>query len=463
MTLFDRWQCWSERLAVLTSEGESLTYSQLAECADSFFPQVAANKELLLLVADNSLQSLIAYIAALRTGRAVMLQPASISAQQLQALVEIYQPEWLYDPRNLGVLDRLSTQSQALYSELAVLLSTSGSTGSPKHVRLSCGNIYSNAAAIAEYLTLGAADRPLAHLPLSYSYGLSVVNSHLLVGATLLLTRDSMMERRFWQFCKEQGATSLAGVPYHYDMMERLRFQRMDLPALRTLTQAGGRMPKDKVLHWATWSRQQGKKFLSMYGQTEATARISYMPAELILEYPEGIGVAIPGGQLSLIDEQGETVTVPDTAGELVYEGPNVMLGYARSRADLKRGAEVSRLHTGDLACVNGKGIYYIVGRLRRFIKLFGLRINLDEVEQSLRMDFGTVACVGRDQSLTVAYVGQEELEGQIKKRLMERYGFHPGVIRVISLEALPLTDSGKIDYRLLADHCDKLSVQECL
>lgn len=451
-TLFDNWHYWSKRPAVQTPDGDALTYAQLLSQAEHFFPASGRERELLLLIADNSLASLVAYVAALRTERPVMLQPASVSDEMLQSLLDRYRPDWLFDPRNMAGPERLSTTAEPIHPELAVLLSTSGSTGSPKLVRLSQRNIHANAQSIAQYLNLSEQERPLTHLPLSYSYGLSVVNSHLLVGATLLLTADSMMERRFWQFCKEQRATSLPGVPYHYEMLERLRFQRMALPDLRTLTQAGGRLAADNVQSWAVWCQEQGKTFIPMYGQTEATARISYLPPEQVLAHPDCIGVPIPAGRLSLRDDRGREIAAPDTPGELVYEGPNVMLGYAQSREDLAAGAEIDLLHTGDLACVNPQGLYYIVGRLKRFIKLFGLRVNLDEVEQVLRREFGPLACCGEDQSLAVALAEEAVEEADVLARLSAHFGFHPSCVRLVRVDALPVTESGKINYRQLAN-----------
>ncbi|MBR9884473.1 MAG: AMP-binding protein [Oceanospirillales bacterium] len=448
-SLFENWHCWPERAAVETPEGDSLTYAELAERADGFFPQPGDSRELLLLLADNSLVSLVAYVAALRTGRVVMLQPATIAGEKLQTLLQCYQPDWLFDPRSMTFPQRLYSTPDPIHPALAVLLSTSGSTGSPKLVRLSQHNIYSNAASIAEYLGLNADERPLAHLPLSYSYGLSVVNSHLLVGATLLLTADSMMERRFWQFCRERRATSLSGVPYHYEMLERLRFQRMNLPDLSTLTQAGGRLAPEKVVHWGRWCLEQGKTFIPMYGQTEATARISYLPSEKVLGHPECIGVPIPGGQLRLRDDEGGDVLTPDTPGELVYEGPNVMLGYAQSRLELSKGAEVEVLQTGDLACVNDSGLFYIVGRLKRFIKLFGLRVSLDELEQTLKAIGVTAVCFGADQVLRVAIVTDQEAEDieRVQNWLRHEGGWHPSVWQVCAVAEVPRTASGKINY----------------
>jgi long-chain acyl-CoA synthetase len=144
------------------------------------------------------------------------------------------------------VLVRLEEKlSFPLHDELALLFTTSGSTGSPKLVRISYENINSNAEAIAEYLSLSENERPITVLPMNYSYGLSIINSHLVKGATILLTARSIMEKEFWAFLKKEKATSFSGVPYTYEMLYKLRFFRMELPFLRTLTQAGGKLNED--------------------------------------------------------------------------------------------------------------------------------------------------------------------------------------------------------------------------
>ncbi|MFP8965842.1 AMP-binding protein [Pokkaliibacter sp. CJK22405] len=466
------WSDYAEQQAVITPAGEVLTYQALAEAADSYFPQAATGtKELVVLVADNSLTALIAYVACWRSRRAVMLQPATLDEASLAALLETYQPDWLIDPRHAKMPERLTHSDSSgaqIHSELAVLLSTSGSTGSPKQVRLSYGNLNANARAIAEYLALDASERPLCHLPMSYSYGLSVINSHLAVGATLLLTADSMMAREFWNFCKEARLTSLPGVPYHYEMLERLRFERMALPSLRTLTQAGGRLAPEKILHWrafceASTCDKGERRFIPMYGQTEASARISYLPWEQSAAYPQCIGVAIPGGSLSL-EENGQPVTGTDEPGELVYRGPNVMMGYAQSRDELGKGAELEALHTGDIACRNAAGLFYIVGRKKRFIKLFGLRVSLDEVESRLRQHWpeAALACTGEDQRLDIWWVAQGAASVHNAAALPEAesmpdaaafasvLSFHPSVIRVNAVASLPYNANGKLDYQAL-------------
>jgi len=218
-----------------------------------------------------------------------------------------------------------------------LLLTTSGSTGSPKLVRLSAKNLQSNAAAIAEYLGLTREERAITVLPMNYTYGLSVINSHLHSGARILLTNAPVIQKPFWEFFHLQEATSLVGVPYTYAMYHRMGLFKMELPSLRYMTQAGGKLPAAMVKEFAQWARTRGIRFFVMYGQTEATARMSYLPPDRVIEKTASVGVAIPGGRFSILDANNREITQSGVDGELVYRGPNVSLGYAESRADLEK------------------------------------------------------------------------------------------------------------------------------
>ncbi len=338
------------------------------------------------------------------------------------------------------------TLNRALASELAILLSTSGSTGSPKLVRLSYSNLQANAASITQYLNPTPDERALTVLPPHYSYGLSVINSHLQAGASLVLREVSVLSPAFAETIRSQAVTSLSGVPDIYQMLWRAGFNKQDFPSLRTLTQAGGRMDDKLTRAFSKLAGERDWRFFVMYGQTEATARISYVPPEHLTEKIGSIGVAIPDGQLH----------IDPANSELLYTGPNVMMGYANCRADLALGDEQhSLLRTGDLARQDEDGYFYITGRLKRFIKLAGSRIGLDEVEEQLQQHLGhPVMTSGRDERLVVWL---EATDGGLlditKHWLFKQFGTHHSMCCLRLVDALPLLSSGKKDYSaLLAD-----------
>ncbi|MBR4845704.1 MAG: AMP-binding protein, partial [Bacteroidaceae bacterium] len=323
-------------------------------------------------------------------------------------------------------------------------------TGSPKLVRLSLENLKSNAESIAEYLHIHENERPVTTLPMYYSFGMSVINSHLIKGATILLTDKAVLQREFWNFTKEQKATSIAGVPYTYEMLKRLRFFRMELPDMKTMIQAGGKLNAAFVKEYVDFAEANGKQFIVMYGQTEAAPRMSYLPHNKAVEKNASIGIAIPGGKFSIIDTDGNEITTPNVDGELVYEGANVCLGYAEKREDLKLGDDNHGvLHTGDIARVDADGFYYITGRMKRFVKVWGNRCNLDATEQLVKVITANCACVGVDDLITI-FVTKEGIEEQVKDLLVEKTGFNPRAFQVKVIADIPKFESGKLNYPAL-------------
>jgi acyl-coenzyme A synthetase/AMP-(fatty) acid ligase len=287
---------------------------------------------------------------------------------------------------------------------------------------------------------------------MNYTYGLSIINSHLAVGASIILTEKKLMQREFWQNLKTFEATSFGGVPYTYEMLDKLRFYRMDLPSLKTMTQAGGKLSLELHRKFAEHSEKSNKHYIVMYGQTEATARMSYLPWQKSLEKAGSIGIAIPGGEFSLIDTDGGIINTPDTAGELIYKGENVTLGYAKCGEDLINGDErCGVLHTGDIAKFDSEGYYYIVGRKKRFLKLFGNRVNLDEIEDILRSQFpGTdIACGGVDDKMAIYTDRREE---KIIPFISEKTGINYSAFETVVIEKIPRNESGKILYSKLEE-----------
>ncbi|MCR4605463.1 MAG: AMP-binding protein [Eubacterium sp.] len=335
-----------------------------------------------------------------------------------------------------------------LHPDLAILMTTSGSTGSPKLVRQSYQNVYANAEAISDYLDLDDYERAITTLPMSYTYGLSVINSHLLVGARVLMTDVSYAQRGFWDFFKREKATSIAGVPYTYEMLDRMKFFRMMLPSLKTMTQAGGRLRPDLHEKFADFCKTQSKKFFVMYGQTEATARMSYLPYTRSLEKVGSIGVAIPGGAFSLIDENGKEITAPGETGELVYNGANVTMGYAECLDDLSKGDERNgTLFTGDIAKFDEDGYFYIVGRKSRFLKIFGNRVNLEECEKLIENHFQVeAACTGEDDLMKVYITGK--IKGEVVAEFISgKTGLNVKAFEVKNVPSIPRSGSGKKAY----------------
>nr|WP_223987334.1 AMP-binding protein [Arthrobacter sp. NicSoilB8] len=427
--------------AILT-DTLTLTYRELAERVDDFALRLGRERRLVALTAANDLDSLVAYLAALAGGHPLILLPEDKPAA-LEALVAAYDPDVIVRCGNGGTVleERRPGTRHELHPDLALLLSTSGSTGSPKLVRLSHENLQSNAESISEYLDIGPTDRAATTLPMSYCYGLSVINSHLLRGAGLVLTGLSVVDPCFWELFRRRGATAMAAVPYTFELLERVGFAEMELPSLRYVTQAGGRMAPESVRSYAELGRRKGWELFVMYGQTEATARMAYLPPELAATVPGAVGIPVPGGSFRIDPVPGLE------HGELVYTGPNVMLGYAGSPADLAAGRTVTELRTGDLARHHPAGVYEVVGRRGRFVKIVGLRVDLGQVERILA-DLGVqAASAGTDDGVVVAVEGDQDAQ-LLGKVLAQGMGLPRAALEVHAVGHLPRLATGKLDYQ---------------
>lgn len=443
----------THRTALITPAGEHISYRELYDRADSAVAPLGDSPQLVFLRCKNTPQVVAAYLGCLRHGHVALLLNAEIEQSMFERMLAIYEPNYIFSgEKETPTWQHYSDTPHAdmLHPDLALLLSTSGSTGSPKLVRLTKKNLQANAASIAEYLQLTAQERPVTNLPLYYSYGLSVINSHLLVGAGILLTADSLISPRFWTFCDENGVTSLSGVPYTYDMLEAVGFRKRPLPTLRSMTQAGGHMPQERVLTYANWAQERGIRLYIMYGQTEATARMSYLPPDLAAAYPGSIGIAVPGGTFSLRDAKNDLITTPDTPGELIYHGDNVSMGYAETKEDLSLGdTNCGTLHTGDMATVNEQGLYYITGRLKRFLKIAGNRFGLDELEAHFHTLGIEAVCGGSDGKMLIA-VTQESQKEAVSATLKSTWHLLRNQYRIIVVDSIPRSATGKILYQQL-------------
>jgi acyl-coenzyme A synthetase/AMP-(fatty) acid ligase len=453
------WQIKESRSEVAVIDARTGRERSLAELAEDTARIQAAllncgRKTLGLVIAQNRYECLATYLAALNSNTALILLDRAVNPALLREFVAKYRPDWIHCAGDLefpgykpskepGMLENEKPEAVEIHPDLALLLSTSGSTGSPKLVRLTRNNLDANAAAIAEYLQLTPQDRPITSLPMSYSYGLSVINSHLHAGATIVLTDDGVLRREFWDAVDKYGCTSLAGVPHTYRMLWQTGLLNKRGSSLKKLTQAGGRLDEELIREMHKLALARGWKFLVMYGQTEATARISYVPFEQLGRKIGSVGIAIPGGSMS----------ADESTGELVYRGPNVMLGYAECREDLSQGDELNGvLRTGDLAWQDSDGYFYITGRLKRFVKMFGKRFNLDEVERILSQHFGApVACYGQDDSVAAA-VERCDNPDALRTLACEIFDLPRTALRVVAVNDLPRTANGKLDYQRLAD-----------
>lgn len=463
---------YGEQTALIDEFGNSLKYAELERESCALAERIG-KRCLVFSLCRNEIGSVLGYVSCINHGIVPVLLNAHLEEAMLQNLIEMYGPDYLWVPADqleqfpgmeqvysghgYALLENKDAKHYPLYEELGLLLTTSGSTGSPKFVRQSYTNVLDNAMSIVQYLELDETERPITTLPMNYTYGLSIINSHLLVGAAILVTDKGLMQKEFWKFFREEQATSFGGVPYTYEMLDRLRFCRMDLPSLRCMTQAGGKILPELHEKFARYAQENGKKFVVMYGQCEATARMGYLPPEMAVEKKGSMGIPIPGGTFHLIDVNGNAIEEPYTTGELVYEGKNVTLGYAECGEDLAKGDERNGiLETGDMAQFDEDGYYYIVGRKKRFLKIYGNRVNLDEIDRMIKGEFSIeAASAGVDDHMYI-FVTDEAMAETVREFVIGKTRLNPAAFKIVVIDEIPKNDSGKTLYKELTKYYER-------
>lgn len=438
-----------EGTALRDDSGAALSYGDLARNAKTWAGRLAQDKSLVFVYAANTAATVTAVLGALGAGHAVALLDAALPAAARADLSARYRPDIVIDRARLT---RQEAPGEALHPDVALLLSTSGSTGGAKFVRLTLKNMATNAAAIARALEIRSDDVAAGHLSLHYSYGLSVLTSHLAMGAETVLTGRGLMDRAFWSAMKAAGVTHFPGVPFHYETMLRFGFERLGLDMVRTLTQAGGHLSPDKRAKAHAFMEARGGRFYVMYGQTEAAPRITTLHHADFAAHAATVGRALDGGRLTIRAEDGAELPQGEE-GIVWYEGPNVMLGYAETRDDLMRGDDQGGvLATGDVGRLDAGGRLTITGRVKRFGKIYGLRINLDEIEKLARTLWPDAAVVQKDEKVRIFLAGdagKPDAEA-LRAAFANCYTLPPTVYEFRFIAKIPHTTRGKTDYRRL-------------
>ena len=454
-------------IALIANDSSTMTYSELLDVS-AVFSRYLIPRSLVLSLCENSIASVAGYCSFLNNQVVPILYSNKADLELIADALGTYTPRYLYIPsyrceefpsydviyrfRNYALLENRAVSLVHIHQDLGLLLSTSGSTGSRKLVRLSYNNIESNAKAIASYLGIDKYQRAITSLPMNYVYGLFVINSHLVSGATVLLTDDSVIMKSFWDFFKREHATSLAGVPWTFEQLKRIRFSRMELPTLQYITQSGGKFSYELQKEFADLLQAQGKKLFVMYGQTEGTGRMFYLPSELSGIKIGSIGKPLEIGRAELVDEEGHLLEEAESEGELVYYGTNVSMGYAETLYDLGKADEnCGRLLTGDIAKRDEDGYYYIVGRKKRFLKIYGNRISLDEVDRLVKQKFCDVDCAstGQDDYLKV-YIDQADVVSDVRQYISSVLNISEKNTTVDYISCIPKNESGKVIFAKL-------------
>lgn len=453
-----------ESLAVKDDIGQALTYGELIDAVSDMADRIRS-RCVAFCLCKNTVGAVVGYLAMVEAGIVPIMLSASAHPDLLKNLYDEYLPSLVWMPAgfagkhgNASVFSRFDyelfdtgIEPYPVNGALELCMSTSGSTGSPKLVRYKQGNLEANARNVAKAFEWTPAERALADLGIQYTMGLNVINTHLYVGATILLTTHNIMGSDYWDYLEKERATNLTGVPFTYEVFSRLHFEEKSLPYLTTIAEGGGRLTDKRFRELSDYAEKYGKRFFATFGTTETSARLSYLPPQFAKEKCGSIGRAIPEGEIFLIDGNGNRIMQRVAEGEMCYSGPNVTMGYARRKEDLLLGDEWNGTYrTGDLARRDEDGFYYITGRISRFLKLLGHRVSLDECERMIQEGLGVIcACLGSDEQMLV-YVeapgNAEDCIAYLSSKLSLRRSLFSG----ISIPQLPRSDSGKIAYNAL-------------
>ena len=360
------------RTALILEDGTNITYKQLMGRIDKFAKQLQGNT-VAVLMSQNSVDFIVAYLACLKKEVIPLLISEKASKEYINMIAEQYDAGYILLGEKNVLTRRKRETNIKIHSDLALLLATSGSMGNIKYVKLSKKNLISNIKSVCDALNISETDRAITSLPLNYTYGLSVLNTHLYKGASIVITGRSVISTDFWNLVKKENVTTFSGVPFIYESIYKLSIFNYEFPSLKVLTQAGGKLSEKLQVYFGGIARRKGLDFYIMYGQTEATARMTVLSADLILNKLGSVGTAIPGGKIDIID------------GEVIYYGENVCMGYAQKIEDLSKGDENRGiLHTKDAGYMKN-GYLYLEGRLDRVIKINGIRINLQDCENIIK------------------------------------------------------------------------------
>lgn len=454
------------KMLALDNRGLSVTYGEMSNVILQM-GELMQKKTVAFILCDNSIGALAAYISCVENKVVPLLLNSEIDKSLLMNMLRIYDPAYIWQSSEKDrikhdieyvcsiknfTLYKTGSKPYPLNKELELLLTTSGSTGSPKLVRYKRGNLEANAKNVALAFGWTENERPLCDLAMNYTMGLNVINTHIYVGATVCLTNDNIMTAEYWDFIKREEITNITNVPFGYELMLKLRFTRMNLPHLKTLAEGGGRLPDKTFKLLANYAKDTGRRFVATFGTTETSARMTYLPPEFACEKIGSIGKAIPQGKLFLLDDDGQEIITPGVEGELAYSGPNVTMGYALNKEDLDKADEFCGVyHTGDIAMFDEDGFYYIVGRKSRFLKLLSYRVSLDQCERLIRDEFGIdCACTGNDQQMKI-FLTESEATEQVVSFISEKLGIYRSMFAAVVVDSIPKNESGKIRYNLLA------------
>ena len=457
--LFQNLKKFKNKIALVGIDGKKYSYSEILN-KSKYLNSKIKNNSLILIIASNNVNSIIGYVSFVKSENTSILLDKSFKLEYFFKIIKKYKPNYIFCPKEyltkinqireiakIGDYFLIKTnfkKNGKINKKNLLLLPTSGTTQSPKFVRLSGNNLFSNTKTIIKYLKIESSHTTITTMPMGYSYGLSIINTHLFSGSKIIITDKSVFDKEFWNVLQKYKITSFGGVPQFYEQLKKLRFENFNLSNLKYITQAGGKLDLNYLKYFEKVSKKKGIKFIAMYGQAEASPRMSYLPWNKFSKKMGSIGKPLNGSKFEIINNKGKYITNTFTVGELVYFGKNVSLGYARSLKDLKKGDEnKERLFTGDLAYKDDDNFFYIAGRKKRISKIFGIRVDLDDIERKLKDNKYNIKCVPDNRHLKILIVKNYDTEN-MKRLIYDFYGINKNFILISKVRKFDNTNTFK-------------------
>jgi acyl-CoA synthetase (AMP-forming)/AMP-acid ligase II len=449
---------FNKKIAINSETQGEISYKKLLEDAD-IFRNYFKEKKIIMMLAENSYEFIVCYVAAIRSNQLLIILNPNINEKDLIKLCNLYKPHYIFAKKNINYLKykkilnfknffffgKTNEVEIPININLSCLLSTSGTTGVSKFVKLSSENLLSNTKSISKILSITSKDSCITTMPPYYSYALSIINTHLTNGSKIILNNYSIIDRKFWEIFKRFKPNNLNGVPYTYEILDKIKVQNMDLSCLKYITQAGGRLDQTIKKKYINLCQKKKIKFFIMYGQTEASPRISIMPWKFLKKYPDSVGLPLPGGRV-IVKKKG---SINNKEGEIIYKGKNVFWGYSNSYKDLKKNNEKNFfLKTGDIGYKNKKGFIFITGRKKRILKIFGIRLSLDILERELNQYNFECICSGTDKFLEVKVIRKKNIDlNKLRQKIKKITNLMPNFYKIIEVKAFERNEAGKIKY----------------
>lgn len=416
------------------------------------------NNAIYTIKASNSIEFIIWYLAALTGNFKLIILPEYLDDTKMDSIAKKFKVNGIIKNVSFNAdLDQMEWSINNLFIEsnymknLKLLITTSGSLANPKFVMLSQKNILNNTQDIMKRLPISNKDKLITTLPLNYVYGLSLLNTHVYAGATVVLNDDSVMAKNFWNKLNIYKISTFGVVPTQFAALLKVNELLNNAESIKYITQAGGGITIEEIQNFLNLTKSKIPLY-KMYGQTEATARISILDFKDLKNKIGSVGKPLDSLKVEIKKTKAEKVNQKNEVGDIIVKGDNVFLGYATNYKDLVRKIEKNRaLNTGDMGYIDPDGYLYVLGRKDRTIKLDGFRINLDDLESELQRDFNVDLVEYHNNSIYLFCI-KKLIDNDILQ-ISKKYNISKSRLIFKKIDEIPLLENNKVNRKKIIEY----------